>query len=100
MDDICILIAESFGSDDIGQRRSKEIPRKVYCTVGSISRAEFFRAGQNGLTPDMMLTVFSGDYNGEKLLAFHDGKYAIYRTFYSVSTDQVELYCKREAGIV
>ncbi len=100
MDDICILVAESFEADDIGQQRSKESSRQVYCTVGSISRAEFFRAGQNGLTPEMVLTIFSGDYDGEKLLKFHNSKYAIYRTFYNANTDQIELYCKREVGIV
>lgn len=69
----------------------------VYCQVDSVTRAEFFEGGRNGLNPEYRMTLFSGDYNGERLLIYNDTTYSVYRT-YQGRNDTVELYVERKGG--
>ena len=96
-DDVCLLISESFEEDELAQQIPVETSRQVYCTVGNISRSEYFNAGHNGLKPEIMLAVFYGDYSGESLLEFHGKRYNIYRT-YATDAEQIELYCSKKVG--
>ncbi len=98
-DDVCLLISERFEEDELAQQIPVETSRQVLCTVGNITRAEFFEAGRNGLKPAIMLKVFRGDYEGESVLEFHDERYNIYRT-YATHDEQIELYAERRVGIV
>lgn len=71
--------------------------RLIFCRVRSISRAEFFDAGRNGLNPDFEFVIFAGDYNGERLVRYNGDTYAVYRTYYG-DNDNLELYVQREGG--
>lgn len=71
--------------------------RLVFCRVQSVTRAEFFDAGRNGLNPDFEFIIFAGDYDGERLVRYHDQTYAVYRT-YLAKNDNMELYVQREGG--
>lgn len=72
---------------------------EVLAMDGSITRGEFFAAGQIGLRPDRVFTVFAGEYNGEEMCE-HDGtRYAIYRTYHPEGTDYLELYAQIETGV-
>ena len=92
------LIQTETTSDFIGQRIQVETTTTHYCSVDSITSAEFFRAGQTGIRPEFKLTMFAGDYNGEKIAVLDARRYAIYRTYYS-SNDTVELYLEAKAGV-
>ena len=86
--------------DDTGVwRTTDESSTDVYAQVGSISRSEFYAAGQAGLSPDCLFTIFAGEYNGESVCAYEDKRYAIYRTYHVPGTDYLELYVQREAGV-
>jgi SPP1 family predicted phage head-tail adaptor len=76
----------------------KEVRRQVFCQVDSVSRAEFFSAGQIGLKPEYRFTMFFGDYNDEELLEYNGQVYAVYRTYHA-RKDEVELYVTRKEGI-
>lgn len=78
-------------------RDSAPVERTVYCQVDSITRAEFFSAGQNGLKPEYRFTMFFGDYNGEKTVIYNGAAYTVYRTFHA-RTDELELYVERRTG--
>lgn len=98
LDDVLILISSYFENDEIGQQKPVEIQREVFCRVSGISRREWFDAGHNGLKPELMFSVFCGDYNGEKTVDYNGERYSVYRT-YRADPETVELYCERRAGV-
>lgn len=71
--------------------------RDVFCQVDSVTRAEFFEGGRNGLNPEYRITMFFGDYNGETVLEYEGKTYSVYRTYHA-RTDEIELYVERKGG--
>jgi SPP1 family predicted phage head-tail adaptor len=116
MDDICLLIPTVVEKDATGVQRTTELEsRQVFCRVRSISRAEFYKAGETGLRPALIFVVFHGDYQGEMLLEYRGERYAIYRTYrgpdsgsglqksgmrsqYDYGADYMELYAEQKGG--
>ena len=98
MDDVLILLTPTQAKNEYGVDEETYTSRQIFCQVESVSRAEFFGAGRNGLNPEYKFTVFSGDYCGEPVCKFHGQSYAIYRTFFVPGTDTVELYVERRGG--
>lgn len=72
---------------------------EIMARAGSVSRGEFFAAGQAGFRPEHTFTVFHGDYRGEELCEYDGERYAIYRTYHVPGTDDLELYVRREEGV-
>ncbi|UTI42104.1 hypothetical protein [Niallia sp. RD1] len=97
LDDICELISTTSVKGELNQPVFTEIPRQIFCSVMSISRAEFFSAGQSSLKPQIMLIVDSDEYDGEKLVKYSNKKYSVYRHFLRVD-GFTELYCEVKAG--
>jgi len=71
--------------------------KDVFCQVDSVTRQEFFEGGRNGLNPEFRMTMFFGDYNGERELIYNGLSYSVYRTFHG-RTDTIELYVERKGG--
>lgn len=94
---IC-LIRQKYTQDNTGQEIAEETEREVFCDIQSISREEFFEAGQNDITPVYKATMFKYDYNDEKIAIVFGEKLAVYRT-YIKQGEYIELYLKREVGI-
>ena len=69
----------------------------MYCNVSSVTRAEFFDAGRQGLNPEYRFTMFAGDYDGESVVGYKGRLYSVYRT-YIAKTDIIELYVERQGG--
>lgn len=95
--EVITLLGETQTQNDFGvwvpQRTSKE----VFCQVDSVTRAEFFEGGRNGLNPEYRFTMFFGDYNGEREVIFKGNAYSVYRTYHA-RTDDLELYVERKGG--
>lgn len=109
MDDVIKLISETYAVNDYNVRVPTETKKQVFCKVRSVTRAEFFEGGRNGLNPQLRFDVFRGDYNGETILEYHGNRYAIYRTYQpetsdgryvtrQENTDCIELYAERKGG--
>lgn len=98
MDDVLDLIGTTKAQDEYGVMRETAVPRRVFCQTSSITRAEFFDAGRNGLNPEIVFTVFNGDYRGERTIRYHGDGYAVYRTYIVPGSDYIELYAQREGG--
>lgn len=113
MDDVILLIADGGTYDSYGVYKKTETSRQVFAKVNSVTRAEFFNGGRNGLNPQMVFTVFSADYEGEKVVEYQGDRYAIYRTYkgnknsyvgpntsarQELMADYIELYVERKAG--
>ena len=92
------LISETHSQDEIGQFVSAETKRQVFCDVRSVSRAEWFDAGRDGMQPSFVFTMFAPDYNGEKIVEFEGKRYGVYRTYVS-RNEQIELYVEEKGGL-
>ena len=95
--DVITLIGTTKAQDDFGVWRETPTTKEVMCQVDSVSRAEFFEAGRNGLNPEFRFTMFAGDYEGETIAKYNENTYSIYRTYLS-RTDTIELYVERKGG--
>ena len=91
------LLATQKSQNDYGVWEETQTRRDVFCQVESVTRAEFFEGGRNGLNPEFRMSMFSGDYNGERLLMYNGNTYSIYRTFIA-KNDIIELYVERKGG--
>lgn len=92
-----MLLSTTKAQDAYGVWVESPTSRMVFCQVDSVTRAEFFDGGRNGLNPEYRMTMFFGDYNGEKLLSYNGQTYSVYRT-YKGKNDTIELYVERKGG--
>ena len=95
--DVITLIKETQTQDNNGVWRKTTTERDVFCQVNSVTRAEFFDAGRNGLNPDYYFTMFFGDYDGERTVRYNGNTYGVYRVYHA-RTDVMELYVERKGG--
>ena len=94
---VLTLISQTRTQDDLGRWIASNSSRDVFVEVDSITQAEFYEAGRNGLNPEYRFRMFFGDYNGEELCEFEGQQYAVYRT-YRRRNDVIELYVVRKGG--
>lgn len=95
--EVITLLSTVKQQDDYGVWRETETWHDVFCQVDSVTRAEFFEGGRNGLNPEFRMTMFFGDYNDEKNLLYRGKAYSIYRTYIG-KNDTIELYVERKGG--
>lgn len=98
MDGEINLIPITTQKDENGVPRQLEgLPRPCFCRVESVTRAEFFDGGRSGLNPELVFTMWAGDYNDETILEYNGNRYGIYRA-YRDDGDYIELYAERKGG--
>lgn len=95
---ILYLVSVTFQKDAYGVNRATRTERKVYCDVSSVTSAEFFQGGAQGLKPDLRFVMSIFDYKDEEELIFEGKTYSIYRT-YRGKNDDIELYTERKQGV-
>lgn len=95
--DVIDLIDQVMTKDDYGVWKATETKKAVYCKVDSVTASEFFDGGRNGLNPEYRMTVFSGDYDGQRVIEYAGLRYGVYRTF-KAKNDNIELYVERKGG--
>lgn len=98
IDAVITLISETMTRDENGVRRPTEAPRDVLCQLESVTRAEFFSGGRNGLNPEYVFYVFRGDYQNESIVEYNGQRYGVYRA-YITDGDYIELYAERKGGM-
>ena len=96
-DAVITLISETSAKNSYGVYVPTLTQKNVFCRVESVSRAEFFEGGRNGLNPQYKFILFPGDYSGERDVLYEGMPYAVYRTF-DGKMDQLELYAERKGG--
>lgn len=92
------LIKEEYTRDEIGQYVPTETSTEVFAQENSITRAEWFDAGRNGLKAAVMFTMFGPEYSGELIVEHNGQRYGVYRT-YKAKSDKIELYCEEKGGL-
>ena len=98
MDDLVTLVSQTYSQNDIGEQVPKETCTEVLCSVESVTRSEWVAAGKMELQPSLCVKTNRANYEGQSKLLHRDTTYSIYRVFYPPDSDNVELYCKEEAG--
>ena len=96
--EVLTLVSTDRAQDAYGVWRESEELRDVFCQVDSVTRAEYFEGGRNGLNPEFRFSLFAGDYNDERTLVFRGRRYGVYRVFFG-RDDVVELYAERKGGV-
>lgn len=91
------LVAEAFTTDDYGNQIAAETKTEVFCEVISISKSEFYQAGEAGHKPAFRFDMFVGDYAEQNIIEYDGKRYYIYRTY--TRDDTVELYAEEKVGI-
>lgn len=103
MDDLIYLISETYVKDEIGQLVPSEQSIPVWAHLQSVTRSEWYDAGQNGLQPQLVAITPIVNYNGESIVQIGNGeqakRYSVYRTFFGPDTDSIELYLEKKAGV-
>ena len=60
----------------------KEETSEVFAEVMSVSQNEFYKALQNGITPELVFRLTDyGDYNGQKVFLYEDERWRVIRTY-------------------
>lgn len=97
--DIISLEKVTYKTDSLEQKvPDGKTTRDIFCNVKSITRAEWANAAQRGLKPSYCVTIWADEYDGEVVAVYNGVRYSIYRT-YQVSTEEIELYLERKAGL-
>lgn len=100
MDELITLISESFTTDAIGQRIPVETMREVWAHISSVSRSEWFQAGQNGMRPALVAVTPKANYADEKTVGIRGKRYSVYRTYFTYDSDTIELYLEEKVANV
>ena len=99
MNNDAYLISCTFTIDEVGNQVATEKETLIPVEVRSVSRDEFYRAGEQKLNPEMVLTTAAENYNGEELVKVDGVRYAIYRKYQDpLKSDDIELYLRKEVG--
>lgn len=93
-----VLVAVTYTRDDYGVMRETETESPVYGYYDSVTAAELFEAGRNGLNPQFRFVMTELDYNGQTVLIRNGERFSVYRTYHT-NNGTVELYCERKGGI-
>lgn len=65
----------------------------------SVTRAEWFDGGREGMKPALVFITPAVNYSGEPEAELHGVRYRIYRTYRKRDTDEVELHLEEKAGV-
>lgn len=101
MDELILLVKETYVKDNIGQRIPQRTERAVWATLKSITRAEWSNAGERGMKPQLVAITPYVNYEGEMIALIGTDtpmEFSVYRTFHNMIDDTMELYLERKVG--
>lgn len=98
MNNDAYLVARTFAFDSYGNQTATETKTSIPIEIHSLTRDEFYRAGEQKLNPEKMVTTAAINYSNEELIEIDSVKYTIYRTYRDPNSDDIELYLRKEVG--
>lgn len=100
MDDVLVLIGADIQTNDLLEQVEGDGTRaEVFGRVESVTRAEWFEGGRDGMKPALVFITPAVNYSGEPEAELQGVRYRIYRTYRKRDTDEVELYLEAKAGV-
>lgn len=91
------LLKTTYTQDDLGEWTETGEEVNVFAYVSSITMAEFYQAGMQGMKPEYRFLIWQTEYDGEETLKYNDVVYTIYRT-YLRDDGRIELYTTLRKG--
>lgn len=67
--------------------------------VESVGRSEWYDAGREGMTPEIVFVTPDVNYHGEQQAQWQGERYKIYRTYRRRNSQEIELYLARRVGV-
>lgn len=98
MNNDAYLLQHTFAPDTIGNQIPTTKKVSIPIEIKSITRDEFYKAGEQKLNPEMMVTTAAINYSGEEFIEIDGITYAIYRKYRDSNSDEIELYLRKEVG--
>jgi len=98
MNNDAYLVSRTFTEDEVGNQIATTTKTLIPVEVRSITRDEFYRAGEQKLNPEMVVTTAAENYSGQELIEIDSVTYAIYRKYRDPNSDDIELYLRKEVG--
>jgi hypothetical protein len=100
MDDVLVLIGADIQTNDLLEQVEGDGTRsEVFGRVESVTRAEWFEGGREGMNPALVFITPAVNYSGEPEAELQGVRYRIYRTYRKRDTDEVELYLEEKVGV-
>ena len=94
------LITPVYENDELNQRiKTGEKVDSVWVEEISVTRSEFYNAGNSGHKAQLAFTTASANYSGQSECRFCKKAYSIYRTYKS-DNETIELYLEEKVGIM
>ena len=84
-------------TDDWGNPVKNEERWQVFAEQMSVGQAEFYRAANQGLKPNFVFEIYSGEFRDADLVICDGAEYTIIRT-YQRTLDRLELVCERKVA--
>lgn len=92
--DVIGLITETRSGHGVHEAVTRT-ERTVFCTVQSVSRAEFYNALNAGVQPEYVFALaLAEDYQQERLVRYHGQLFRVVRT-YLTADDGIEITVER-----
>lgn len=98
MDGEAYLIKTSHVQNNIGTWEENTTEIKIFVSEKSMSRSEWYSAGQSGFKPEILLVTPYINYSGEETIRYNNKLYSIYRTYIRENSDNIELYLSEKVG--
>lgn len=92
------LLTISYSADTIGQQVATTTTKSVFVDLKSVTRTEWTAAGEMGHNAEFVASMFAPDYDGEQTCLLDGKTYSIYRTYYDMRHETVELYLEKKVG--
>ncbi len=97
-DNKAVLVKFNIDEDGIGNQDETDVKETpVFCDEKSVTRSEFWAAGTNDVTPEIVLVVRPYEFNGETRVDYNGVRYRIIRS-YKTGPEDMELICGRGIG--
>ena len=98
-DDVAILKEYTTTTVDKYGNPTKSVDETtVYVQPRGVYASEFYNAAQVGLKPSITLYIANNaDYNGQKIVEFHDVDYDVIRVDWNAQRDGISLICEERA---
>ncbi len=91
-DKVIKLVGRTNSSNDAGDTIKTPAKRTVFAEEKSVTRKEFYEAAATGFRPEVVLTIWQREYNGEEKIEYNGIGYKIIRS-YKPNSEDIELTC-------
>lgn len=101
MDDVLVLIGLTYRPNALREQVPEDgPPKEIFGRLESVTRAEWFAGGRDGMNPALVFVTHEVNYSGEQEAELDGVRYHIYRTYRRKNTGEMELYLEEKAGVI